>query len=178
MGNFNFNRFFAAILAIAWVSMLPACALFQSPSKSENEVVAGAPAAEPPPAVATAPPAVTPVAVSTAPTTPAAPNRYMQFVKEKKPLFEMDMKSEPACQTMATSFGRASPNERASSAVRCNPKSFSAVLPVSAVMKNPKTKNNYVARFRSKEFCTRVIDTLTQNGKSTVVRNCVDRKKT
>lgn len=174
MANFNFIRFLTIALAVVCAGLLPACAMFENPSAAhETEVIAAPPANVSPPAAVAA--AATPPAAVAA---PAAPNRYMQFVKEKKPLFEMDMKSEPACQNMATSFGRTSANERASTAVRCNPKSFSAVLPVSAVMKNPKTKNNYVARFRNKEFCTRVLDTLTQNGKSTVVRNCVDRKKT
>ncbi len=172
---FAFKRFVSVSLLVASVGVLPACAVFQSP----------APAAAPAPVAAEAPQieinlpaasAPTPAPATAAATQPA-PSRYMQFVKEKKPLFEMDMKTGPACQSMATSFGRSSTGERTTEAVRCNPRSVSAALPVSAVMKNPKTKNNYIARFRNKEFCTRVLDTMTQNGKSTVVRECVERKK-
>ncbi len=172
----SYQRALSTALLVALVSLLPACAMFQQPS----------PAAAPEPVARAAPQieinlpatdAPAPVANTAAAPAQPAPNRYMQFVKEKQPLFEMDMKSEPACKTMASSFGRANVADKSSSAVRCNPKSVSAALPVSAVMKNPKSKSNYVARFRSKEFCTRVLDTMTQSGKSTVVRECLERKK-
>jgi hypothetical protein len=177
MANFQFKRFLNLALLMASTSLLPACALLQGPASEPAPVVAKTVIIEEDtPVAVVAAPAPASATVATA-TVPPAPSRYMQFVKEKKPLFEMDMKTGPACQNMATTFGRTPVSERNSSAVRCNPKSVSAVLPVSAVMKNPKTQNNFVARFRSKEFCTRVLDTLAQNGKSTVVRECADRKK-
>lgn len=173
-----FNRFFKIVLFAAIACLLPACALFNTPAATATKVPvqASAPQTEVAPAEAT--PAAVTVTVTTATAVqPPAPSRYMQLVKEKKPFFEMDMKTEPACQGMANSFGRTPPSERTSAFVRCNPKSVSAVLPVSAVMKNPKTKNNYLARFRNKESCTRVVETLTKSGKSTLVRDCADRKK-
>jgi hypothetical protein len=174
----SFNRFFKMALLVLLVCLLPACALFKEPAatataqpvpSSTPQVEVQEPSPAPPVAAATAP-AVTAVA------TPA-PSRYMQLVKEKKPLFEMDMKTEPACKGMASSFGGTSPSERASASVRCNTRSVSAALPVSAVMKNPKSKSNYLARFRNKESCTRVLETLAQSGRGTVVRDCADRKK-
>jgi hypothetical protein len=171
----NINRFFTAALL---VSLLPACALFKEPVT----IVAAQPVTVSTPQTEVAEPKTAPpVAAASAPTViaavPPAPSRYMQLVKEKKPLFEMDMKTEPACKGMASSFGGTSPGERTSASVRCNTKSVSAALPVSAVMKNPKSKSNYLARFRSKESCTRVLETLAQSGRGTVVRDCADRKK-
>jgi hypothetical protein len=173
----NFDRFFTTGLLALLVSLLPACALFKEPAATATAqpVPASTPQAEvqepsAPPVAAVPTPAATAAA-------PPAPSRYMQLVKEKKPLFEMDMKTEPACKGMASSFGRTSPSERASASVRCNTKSVSAALPVSAVMKNPKSKSNYLARFRNKESCTRVLETLAQSGRGTVVRDCADRKK-
>lgn len=180
MKNIDRARLFSITVSIICASVLPGCALFYQPSTTASPPVAviTTPSPDVPPQAEASPPDTGAATVSTtAAAVPAAPNRYMQVVKEKKALFEMDMRNEPACKTMATSFGRASPGERPSAAVRCNPKSMSAVLPVSAVMKNQKTKSNYIARFPNKEFCTRVIDSLAQNGKSTVVRNCLDRKK-